>query len=261
MKKFIYLLITALFLSVNLFAQDDRLDDFSFDEEPLQEESVPYFALGGGGTVNFAFVNYDDINSFITSAENNTMLDEMDGQMLTWGFEIFTGVVFVPNMRAGYYYTNGAKISSKDVDINGTMYNRNLEFRALQHGINLEYAWSPVKSFAFVPGVGIGWGTIEMNYYQSRNGEIYFTDYGNPDELGNNFWQKMSRGNFHVNPRITVEYAVNNFAMVRGSASYNHTFSQDWQLNGNAALKNVPDGINPSGISAQIGIFFGLFNY
>jgi hypothetical protein len=49
--------------------------------------------------------------------------------------------------------------------------------------------------------------------------------------------------------------------MLRANVNYNLTFGNNWTYNRNATLNNVPTGINANGLSAQIGLFIGIFGY
>ncbi|MFW6232926.1 MAG: hypothetical protein ACOC4D_02705, partial [Bacteroidota bacterium] len=73
--------------------------------------------------------------------------------------------------------------------------------------------------------------------------------------------QDIETGFWYLRPTINFEYALTNLVMFRLGASYSYSFGEDWQLNETAAVNNVPDNVNGSGLLIQFGLFLGLFNY
>ena len=97
MKRSIAALLLGLFLVFPVVAQDDEIDDLSFDEVELQDEDVPYFAVGLGAVVNFSFPDVTDLN-----ARNKALgIPELNSPSVQWGAELFSAIGFVPNFRVG----------------------------------------------------------------------------------------------------------------------------------------------------------------
>jgi hypothetical protein len=61
--KFCVISIVLCFGCCPLLAQDDKIDDFSFEDEQINNSKTPYFALSFGGNVSFLFMDYKDINN------------------------------------------------------------------------------------------------------------------------------------------------------------------------------------------------------
>ena len=161
-------LILAM-MATPMLAQDDRLDDLSFDEEPLQDEAVPYFAVGLGPVLNVAFPNVDALN---TKAADMG-LDEMSTPVIQWGAEIFTAIGLIPNVRAGFSWVSGTSRNSKDnVDLGqGASGTRSMEYNLSNRTIHVDYAIVPAKGLAILPGVGLGFGTqttLELPEHHGR---------------------------------------------------------------------------------------------
>ncbi|MFA5512487.1 MAG: hypothetical protein WC313_08550 [Candidatus Kapaibacterium sp.] len=256
--KNIFALILLLFSANLLFAlQDDRLDDFSFESSELKHESTPYFAIAGGATFTFQFANFDEVNSLLTTKNFGT--DEFSGQVNLWGGEGFTGLVYIPNMRAGFFSYGGSKTVSGEFEANAALINREVEYRVGITGISLEYALVPLKSFAVVGGVSLGRGDLSVSTFETPS-ESGWNDY-NPEVDPYNFTNTISTNYWLVKPNIHLEYALTNFLMFRVGASYNLTFGTDWKQNNNSTLNGVPDAMNANALQIQAGIFVGLFNY
>lgn len=248
MKK---ILFTIMFLTLNLslFAkQDDRLDDYSFDSSELEQVNPPYFAIAGGLTYTFHFANFDAVNLRLSSEQGGFDVDSFSGQLAMWGGEGFTGVVYVPNMRVGFFSYGGSSLLSSTFE---SGVKREVEYRVGLTGISLEYAIVPVKSFAVVPGISFGRGDISISTYEGP-GAADWGDY-KPNPGNNNYMNVASTDFWSVKPNLHLEYALTNFLMFRGSVSYNLTFGNSWKQNNIAELQNVPDDINANAFQIQAG--------
>jgi hypothetical protein len=259
MKRFILLLFCVLSYNVSFALQDEKLDDYSFDESELQHETPPYFAIAGGPTFTFQFANFDAVNKHLLDKAFG--VGEFSGQVSMWGGEGFTGVVYVPNLRVGFYSYGGSKTLSKEFPAVGEQMGstREVEYKLGMTGISLEYAYVPLKSFAVVGGVSVGRGDLSISAYETPSE----SDWGNykPNSNANNYLNIASTNYWLVKPNLHLEYAVTNFLMFRGSVSYNMSFGSDWKQNYISTLKGVPDDLNAKALQVQVGIFVGLFNY
>ncbi len=251
--------LLALSLSTSvLLAQDDRLDDLTFEEMPLKDESVPYFAVGVGPTLSLFMPNYDDVNALGTSLGIGTM----SGSIAQWGGEIFTAIGVVPNMRVGFSWVTGNNSVSKDTMFvtNGPSYTRSMKYSVSMRTLKLDYAIVPFKSFAIIPGVGIGFGTLTLETYQSAKNRTW-ADYGTIPATSPDSYSILERSVIYAAPKLDLEYAVTPFLNLRLNASYALQLAGgDWTGNRTAVVSSVPDGIKLQGFSAQFGIFVGLFN-
>jgi hypothetical protein len=258
----IFILLSISFL--NVWSQDKKLDEFSFESEPIQTEKIPYFALAGGVTSTFYFADFSALNDHLNT--NTFGVGEFSGQLTMIGGEGFTGLVYITNMRVGFFSYGGGKTLEAIVKINNNEYKRTVEYRSALYGLGLEYAYVPFRKFAILPGVSFGRGALEVNTYQAPNSGVDWKNYKpNIDSLtfgGNSTFQNQAETGFwFVKPSVNIEYAIANFLMFRVGASYNVQLGSSWTLNKNAVLNNVPDKISASGMNIQLGIFVGLFNY
>jgi len=255
--RILFVLTAILFLNSNLFSQDDKIDDFSFVSEPLQSESSPYFALGGGVTINFGLFNYDEVNKVL-----NTFIPgkAFDGNMTQIGGEGFTGLIYINNLRATFFSYGGSKSESLTQTIDSKNYTRKFDFSTGMWGASFDYAIVPTKKLAILPGIGIGRSSINIDAYQSQS-EFQWSDI-KPDFNNPNVFRHQLEGTYwSLKPQINIEYALTSFMMIRAGVGYNFGFGYDWKYNKEAEAIGVPDDMNANGLSIQTGIFFGLFNY
>lgn len=248
----------------NVYAQDDRLDDLSFDETPLQDEVVPYFAVGLGPAFT---VSFPDMTALDARAQQ-LGLDALPGPMMQWGAEIFTAVGIIPNLRVGFSWLAGSSTTSKsNIDLSGgqpvqVLGTRTMSYAASNRTIHVDYAFVPAKGLSVLPGLGFGFGTQTITTYQSA-GQRDWIDYVSNGGIGTqpDAFAEIERSTLYIAPRVSIEYAVTPFVALRGQVAYSYQFeASGWLGNRIATVTNVPSSISMSALSAQIGVFVGLFN-
>jgi hypothetical protein len=250
--------IASLCILTPAIAQDDRIDELSFDEEQLKEEVVPYFAIGVGPVFNFLLPSTTDVNARATALG----LSELKAPVIEIGAEIFAAIGVVPNVRLGFSWVAGTSTSSSDLSVGGTSVKRTMNYGITSRAFHLDYAIVPMKSLAILPGVGLGWGEQSIETYQSQS-NLSWTDLTNDATFAPapNAFTRLQQNTLSILPRVNLEYAVTPFLNLRAQAAYNLQISgSDWVANNNATVSNVPSGISVSGLSFQVGVLVGLFN-
>ncbi len=253
-RWFLCLVLLAL-CAMPVMAQDEQLDDLNFDEAPIRDEKVPYFAIGIGVLATFNFLPVDDLN--VRTAELE--LDALSSPMIMWGGEAFTAIGFVPDIRIGFSWTNGRLQSEKGLTIAGANVTRTLDYHVSMSALHVDYAIVLGKGLALLPGVGIGIGTQTLTTYQAVANRTW-SDY---DSLATapDMFSELTASNFYIPARLNLEYAVTPFIAIRGQASYAlQVATGDWTGNRTSTVTGVPDGISLSAFNAQVGLFVGLFN-
>lgn len=228
-------------------AQDDKLNQFSFEDVPTEDVRPPYFAVAGGFTTTWLFTNLTDLNGFT----NGIVGGNYTSPLLMFGGEGFAAIGFIPNLRVGIMGATSFNLLQNEAKT------RRTEFTLSLTGIGIDYAITPVKGFSIIPGVvgGLGVSNIEIT---QTSGSQAFTQITTPSAT--NYMRRL-RSNFtYVQPRLNIEYAFTSFSMLRVNAGYNLSFMGDWQADNAAPVTGVPAGINATGLSIQAGLFVGLFN-
>lgn len=258
MKK-LFLLVLLVIGTTNLFSQDNELDNFSFETEPLKSESTPYFAVGAGYNFNFLMMNYDEVNKYVVEKLG---LEKFKGVFTINGVHGFTGLVVIPNTRLGFFGMTGSKeVSKENVSLNTKM---SSELIVSVNGFSLDYGLVPFKGFAILPGFNFGWGNYTLETIETP---AKF-DWSEIDKInvGSAKMNRIENKFMFLQPQVSFEYAVTNFAMLRANVNYNLTFDnpladKSWTFNKEAEIKNPPSKLNANGLGIQIGIYLGLFNY
>lgn len=268
------ILIISLVLALGLIntptpvaasAQDDRLDDFTFESEQLEELKQPYFAISAGVTGSLLFMKYDELNK---KNSHQASLEEFDSPMFMFGFNIFSALSpFVNNTRVGFSYQAGSKTSEADITLTENtntevLVNCTNKLSMQLAGIHFDYAFVPTKSLALLPGVGLKWGTMTFENFSTVLPQSWNTPKNQLTEPNN----QMKYSFMAIEPKLDIEYALTGFLMLRASAGYilafdNPLAKHTWTINGNNELTDVPKSIKPQGFSLQFGLFLGLLNY
>jgi hypothetical protein len=257
MNRFLLALVVVCAAST-VWAQDDRLDEITFDEVQLADESSPYFAVGVGFTANIMTPDLAGVNGHA----GHFGLPAMSGPMIVTGADIFTAIAVVPNVRAGFYWLGGGLETSVSVPNTTPSITRTMAYNFVMRGVYLDYAFVPTKGLAILPGVAAGWGSQTMEIYQGAANRAW-GEYMGPNDLlpSGDGYQHLDRSTLHIAPRLNVEYALTPFLNIRAAASYQMQVSAaDWMASKTSVVTGVSDGINMNAFSASIGVFVGLFN-
>ncbi len=261
-KLFMMSFIAFSLLSAALYSQDDDLDELDFEQEPLQEQSDPYFAIAGGYTGTFFFANLDELHTLFK--DNEFGFDEdMNSPIYLSGAHGVTLIPWLPNFRAGFFGYGGSSIVETNLDIGSTEdpvnVMRSAEYSVFFTGLSFDYGIVVAKSFAILPGINLGWGNMIIETNQTE-GDVGWNEFM-PGPGGSNWLQRAETDFFFVQPNIYFELSLQSFFMLRLNAGYSYAFQSDWKFNKSAILNNVPEALNANGLHLQFGIFVGFFNY
>jgi len=257
----------AMFLAsgFTLLAQDDRLDELTFEETVIQEEKVPYFGVGGGFMVSLFSPNLGDVNAQLTTAG----FSELSTPITMTGALGVATIGIVPNVRISITNLGGSASTADKSFIIGTKnYVRSVTLSNAYTGFGFDYAFSLAKSLYLLPGNTGGWGSMQINTTQFAEGANATNNaIGGAPADPNVFNHTLNNDYFMINPGVSIEFApalLGNdkprIVTVRGHVGYALSFMGDWKENGKSIVNNVPTGIEASGLAFQIGFMIGLFN-
>ncbi|MCU0426797.1 MAG: hypothetical protein MUF71_14355 [Candidatus Kapabacteria bacterium] len=256
MKRFssLFLLaIAALTLNFTVAsAQDDKLNQFSFEDVPTEEAKPPYFAVSGGFISTWLFANVADLNTLT----NSVVGANFNSPFVLLGGEAFAAIGIIPNVRVGIMSIGGTNtLQSASA---GSQPTRQAEYSINMLGLSLDYAWTPFKGFSLIPGVRGGTGAINYEISQSASATQAYPIF--PIASTSNSMRRLRSNMLFVMPNLNIEYAFTLVSMVRLNVGYNVSFMQDWRADNVSTITGVPASINATGLTAQVGLFVGLFN-
>lgn len=260
------IVLTMLFSSIaSLKAQDDRLDELTFEETVIQEEKIPYFGVGGGFVVSLFSPELQEVNAQLSTAG----LGELSTPLTMTGAIGVATIGILPNVRVTISNLGGSiATDEKAFTIGQKEYLRSASLSNAYTGFGFDYAFSLAKSLYLIPGVTGGWGTMEISTTQYAKGvETTNNTFGGTPGDANVFSHSLRNNYFMVNPGLSVEFAPAllgsdkpRIVTVRAHAGYALSFMGDWKENGKSVVNNVPSGIEASGLAFQLGFMIGLFN-
>lgn len=261
------LIVLAMLFSgiASLKAQDDRLDELTFEETVIQEEKIPYFGVGGGFVVSLFSPELKEVNAQLSTAG----LGELSTPLTMTGAIGVATIGILPNVRVTISNLGGSiATDEKAFTIGQKEYLRSASLSNAYTGFGFDYAFSLAKSLYLIPGVTGGWGTMEISTTQYAKGvETTNNTFGGTPGDANVFSHSLRNNYFMVNPGLSVEFAPAllgsdkpRIVTVRAHAGYALSFMGDWKENGKSVVNNVPSGIEASGLAFQLGFMIGLFN-
>jgi len=231
-SKFTLIIAILMFISLNAFAQDDQLDDLSFETYEYQESAPIYFVAGGGFSASFIFLNFDALNDAVTGIN----MDESTIFMM--GAEGFTAIPYLDNFRIGFSSISGSVETSRSFE----EIDSKVQYTADFTGLSFDYAIVPFRHFAVLPGVNAGWGSLLYENYNE------------------NFMERNEASFWSIKPHINLEYALAEYLMVRFGAAYTTTFMNDWKQNYDYNNPTITD-LDGNGMEISFGIYVGVFTY
>lgn len=256
-------ILLLLCTCTGLWAQDDLLDDFTIEDVPQEDVSTPYFGVGGGFIASFFFANFDELNKLV---DNPGMLagKKFDGAIPMFGAQGFAAIPFIPNTRIGFTSAGGSKSVDGTALVDTVSYKRKFEYFVTYSALTFDYAFTPIKGLAVLPGIMGGWGSMKVRASQTPAvGERKIDGEFNFGTGTTNNYREIVAGHTTITPNLNIEYAVTPFSMIRVGAGYNLTLNTpSWDAdNGITSVSGVSEDIKMNGLSVQAGIFIGLFNH
>ena len=255
-----------VFMSIApVIAQDDKLDELTFEETVIQEEKIPYFGVGGGFMVSLFSPNLQDVNTQLTSSG----LAELSTPITMTGALGIATIGIVPNVRISIANLGGSTSTpEQSFEIAGKAYMRSVSLSNAYTGFGLDYALSLAKSLYLIPGVSAGWGTMDITTSQYAKGvQTSNNAIGGIPNDANVYSHSIRNDYVMIMPGMSIEFApalLGNdkprVVTIRAHAGYALSFMGDWKENGTTVVNNIPTGIEASGLAFQLGFMIGLFN-
>lgn len=261
-SRFVFIVLLAL-AGASQFAMAQTDDDFeldyNFDSIPVDDyRDLDYIGFGGGYLGMYSLLNYDELNTVAAQFG----MEDFSGGMLMNGGGGFIGGLGIRNVRFGFYGVGGSLEKTTSTDV----YNRTLRFSSSLVALQLDYAiFMPPDGLMLFPGVMVGRGSNSLELHQVANDSVDFgalfntgTFNGTGDGTDPNRYAQISRNTLHVQPTLNIEYAINQYVVVRGGAGYSFNFGGTWNDLSGTDVEGVPD-ITSDGLGIHFGLFVGLF--
>ncbi len=213
---------------------------------------VSKFAIAGGVTPMWVMPNFDPVNEMLKQQG----LEELpNGGMFAIGGGGFAYIKIVDNLRIGGIGYSGSLTRSS----NANGFETEVEYGLGGGALTIEYSFPFIRKIAASVGVMLGSGSLSIDLYKN-NGEFDWD--GVWSELNSNspnISRKIKNSYFTLSPTLNVDVPFNRFMAFRIGAGYNFTFADDWKIDNDKELRNVPSDLSGDSFFIQTGIFIGMF--
>lgn len=234
MKKI--LLTFLLILSANAFAQ------------------LPggAFSIGGGPTVGYQNVNFDELNSMLTlqglPALKNGVVYFGGGGFIDIPFKKFTW------LRIGGF-ARGFTAKSTATTTGAVPLTKTAIVDFGEGGLTLDYVFR-LSAIDITLGSSFGTGEYKLNLHQSS---LTPSTWGNFWAAGNDYSRNLKTRVFTAQPSLGIGTKLTGFLYAKLNAGYLLSTHGDWKVEDEKVTTGVPDGIKPDGFNVNLTINVGLF--
>jgi hypothetical protein len=239
MKKI--LVLALIFFSTGLiFSQEAKYYDAPFG--------------GGGGFIpGWIFPKFDKLN---TQLKQFGVPEFSNSGFFTTGGGGFIYLGFIKNLRIGGMGFGG----SKSVSNQGAQ-NKEVDYSIGGGGLTVEYTLPFVKNTGISLGAIIGGGSMQIDAYRN-SGPFSWQDIWNNLSLASSSNTKRTIKNsfWFFSPTLNVDIPFYRFFIFRIGAGYQLTFGDNWTIDNDHDLSNVPSGLNGNAFFIQTGILVGFFS-
>ncbi|HSP87279.1 MAG TPA: hypothetical protein VLN45_04045 [Ignavibacteriaceae bacterium] len=215
------------------------------------------FGGGGGYTPGWYFPNLNSINQEIKSLG---IPELSESGFYSSGGAGFVYIGFVDYLRLGGMGFGGSTSQASSKDANG--FTKEVNYSLSGGGLTVEYSLPFIRNIAVSVGFLFGAANIKVDVY-NNNGNFSWDDVWTETE--NDTTQNINRSlnnNFFIfSPTLNVDIPLNRFISFRIGGGYQITFGDDWKVDNDQEIKNVPSDLNGNTFFLQSGIFIGFFSF
>lgn len=235
--------VLALILFVSIEAQDEQNVGW-----------ITKFGIAGGFNPVYVMPNVDPVNNMLPAFG----VDKLSTSgMIGFGGSGYIYILLIDNVRLGGM---GFGLNqTKEGVVNG--FNRQADYSIGVGGLTIEYTLPFIKIPAVSVGAILGTGSLQIDLYQSKNVDGWdklWDDFGNESDTK---MLSMKNSFYTFTPTINIDYPVSRYLAFRLGAGYLLTFADDWTLNNELDLNNVPSDLNANAFFIQAGIYLGFFAF
>lgn len=215
---------------------------------------IAKFGAAGGFTPMVMFPNFDALNQSLSGFG----VDKFDSGLITYGGGGYAYIMLIDNVRIGGFGFGGSKNSEK----NFQNFRKEVNYSIGGGAFTIEYTLPFIKGMAVSVGGLIGGGSIQIDVYQNEGSFDWFKVWNNLSSGNSKNIHKHLEDNFFTfAPTLNVDVPLNRFIAFRLGAGYQITFGNNWTVDNNQELNNVPSDLNGNTFFIQTGVFIGLFAF
>lgn len=236
--------VLSLFLSYNILAQEK-----TFFDSP--------FGLGGGFVASWTFPDIQPVNDQLKTFGTPEL--GKSGYFSSGGAG-FVYIGFIPNLRIGGIGFGG---STKETKLSGG-FRKEAKLTSSFGGVTVEYTLPPfIHNAGISIGVILGGGNTTLEFYRYKDSYSWNQLWNeiNDSTSTSNFGRKLTNDYFVVAPTLNLDFPFYRFVAFRLGATYTIHIGNNWKLDNEQEVFNVPSGTAQNQLYINAGIFFGFFSY
>ena len=247
MKNKIFFIVAAsilsLFLSYNIMAQEKTYFDSPF-------------GVGGGFIASWTFPNIQPVNDQLKAFGTPEL--GKSGYFSSGGAG-FVYIGFVPGLRIGGIGFGGATTESKM----SNSFKRQAKLTSAFGGVSVEYTLPIVRRVGISIGLILGGGNTTLEFYRYKDSYSWDQLWSEIKDSTSttNFGRKLSNDYFVVAPTVNIDIPFYRLVAVRLGATYAMHFGNNWKLDNEQDVYNVPTATAKGQLYLNAGIFLGFFSY
>ncbi|MBS1515680.1 MAG: hypothetical protein JSS63_11650 [Bacteroidetes bacterium] len=208
------------------------------------------FSIGGGPTVGYQDIKFDDINSQLTLAG----IPALKNGVVYFGGGGFVDIPFknFKWLRVGGF-ARGFSARTSGVS-GGVTKSALIDFG--EGGITLDYVFR-FSAIDITIGTSLGTGEYKLNLYQSGSTSSTWTNLWSGTT--NNSSRNLKTRIFSYQPALGIGTKLANFLYAKLNAGYTLSSHTDWKADDDMSISGIPEGIKPDGFNINFTINAGLF--
>lgn len=215
---------------------------------------IAKFGLAGGITPVYAFPDFEEFNKQTASFG----MEEFPSQgMLSWGGSGFVYILLVKNLRVGGTGFGGTV--TRESSIGG--YNYEAKYSMGMGAVTVEYTLPFIQGFNVSVGTMLGVGNVKMEMYKN-NSEFDWDNIFNEFNGNTDSFSRVMKNSFYtISPTLNIEIPLNRLAVVRIGGGYIFSLGDEWTVENDVKLNNVPEGLSSNSFYLQTGLLIGIFAF
>jgi hypothetical protein len=216
---------------------------------------IARFGAAGGFTPTIVFPNLDPINAEI---KNLGISQFSNSALITYGGGGYIYIMMIDNLRIGGMGVSGSKSTSGFAG----GFNNEVTYNYGFGGLTVEYTLPFIKKTAVSVGAIIGAGTASIDIYQNNNNFTWDNSWtGNSNYNSNNKSHTFTNNFFTITPTLNADIPLSRFIAIRIGGGYVFSFNNDWKIDNDQSISNVPSNLKSNSFFIQTGIYLGFFAY
>jgi len=245
MKKIYLILVTCIFITTTLLAQESKYFDAPFGG-------------GGGFTPGFIFPNMEPLNN-VLPADFPKLSNKA---VFTTGGAGFFYIGLIKFLRIGGGGFGGS--TSEMVQSPSDNFRREVDYSIGGGGLTIEYTIPFIRDFGISVGAMIGGGSIQAEIYKNK-GSFSWNDltgeFGSAGSQSDDISRKISGSYWLISPLLNIDIPIYRFVSIRVGGGYQMTLGESWTIENNQDFADVPTEFNGNSFFIQTGIFLGFFAF